>query len=98
MPRSLQWFPELPGNARHAHAISLSKSEEQAFELALAQLHVAAGMVEVEKQRRVINRLERDGHDTAMAEAFLTILLNTQVLREQRRDTVKHEVEVPPQA
>ena len=47
-----------------------------ALELALAQLHVAASLVEVEKQRLVISQLEHDGHDTATAEALQTVLLS----------------------
>ena len=64
-----------------------------ALELALAQLHVAESLVEVEKQRLVISQLERDGHDTATAEALLTVLLSAQALREQLRETIKQKME-----
>ena len=66
---------------------------ESALELAVAQLRVAESLVEVERQRLVISQLARDGHDTATAEALLTVLLSAQALREQLRETIKQEME-----
>jgi hypothetical protein len=65
---------------------------ERELDLAVAQLRVAVGLVEVEKQRRVISRLEHDGHETATAEALLTVLLSAQALREQLCETIKQEM------
>jgi len=65
---------------------------ELALDLAVAQLRVATGLVEVEKQHRIISKLERDGHDTETAEALLTVLLSAQALREQLRETIKQEI------
>jgi hypothetical protein len=65
---------------------------ELALDLAVAQLRVATGLVEVEKQHRIISKLERDGHNTETAEALLAVLVSAQALREQLRETIKQEI------
>lgn len=48
--------------------------------LRLAERHVVQGAELVEKQRRLIERLARDGHDTAAARAVLQTFEETQAM------------------
>jgi hypothetical protein len=47
--------------------------------LAMAQEHVASGEEHLARQLALINKLERDGHDSSTARAFLQQLEETQL-------------------
>jgi hypothetical protein len=48
--------------------------------LHLAERHVAQGAELVERQRRLIEKLESDGHDTTAARTILRTLEDTQAI------------------
>jgi hypothetical protein len=60
--------------------------------LAAAEEHVALGEKTIANQRRVLENLLRDGHDTAIAEKLLTAFLDTQDLHIADRNRLREEL------
>jgi hypothetical protein len=58
-----------------------------------AERHVAIGESTIANQRRVLENLLRDGHDTTAAEKLLTTFLDTQDLHIQDRNRLRAELE-----
>src|SRR5215469_17196059 len=54
--------------------------------LAQAERHIARGVVHLARQRELIAKLDRAGHDTEEARAILDTLMETQVLHLQDRE------------
>ena len=54
--------------------------------LAQAERHIARGVVHLARQRELIAKLDRAGHDTEEARTILDSLMETQVLHEQDRE------------
>ena len=61
---------------------------DQALQQHLAQTkrHIARGEVHLARQRALIAKLDRAGHDTEEARAILDSLMETQVLHQQDRE------------
>ena len=57
-----------------------------------AEAQAAGGARHIERQRRLIAELERDGHDVTAAKDLLAIYLQTQELHEQHRDWLRCEL------
>jgi hypothetical protein len=60
--------------------------------LAEAEQHVARGEKNIANQRRVLENLLRDGHDSTEAEQLLTTFLNTQDLHIEHRNHWRAEL------
>lgn len=60
--------------------------------LAMAERHVSEGLAHVERQKRIIADLERDGHDAGEARALLESFVELQELHEQDRDRLRREL------
>lgn len=60
--------------------------------LAQAEQHVAEGEKHLIRQRELIAKLERDGHDTKEATAFLEQLEEMQGMHVADRDRLKNEL------
>ena len=60
--------------------------------LALAEKHVAQGEQHLARQRKVLETLARDGHDTATAADLLRTLEATQALHRAERDRLRAEL------
>jgi hypothetical protein len=91
------WEASAPGDStRHARDMRYASDmdrEERQQQLARAEQRVAQGLAQIEKQRGVIEQLERDGRDATRAKAFFGMLLDSQALYEQHRDRMKQELE-----
>jgi hypothetical protein len=57
--------------------------------LAEAEQHLAQGAVRIERQRRLIAELHRDGRDTTRAEDLLKTFLEIQSMQERDRDQLR---------
>jgi hypothetical protein len=66
--------------------------------LALAERHAAEGEDHIERQRRILAELERDGHDTALARKLLATLEATQAQHVANRDRLRRELEAGERA
>ena len=58
------------------------------LKLADANFHVAQGNEHIARQRRLIAKLEHNGHDTIAAREVLDVFLDSQILHERHRDNV----------
>ena len=65
--------------------------------MAMSDRHVALGAQHIERQRKLVAELERDGHDTALAKWLLRQLEELQVLHIQTRDRLREELQQPAQ-
>jgi hypothetical protein len=61
--------------------------------LALAEEHVALGATNVARQREIIAKLERDGHDATQARALLAQFEQLQATHVTDRDRLLSELE-----
>jgi hypothetical protein len=57
-----------------------------------AERHVAQGLEHIDKERRIIAELDRDGHDTSTARELLKTLEQSQRMHEEHRDHIKAEL------
>jgi hypothetical protein len=64
------------------------------LKLADANFHVAQGNKHIARQRRLIAKLEHNGHDTIAAREVLDVFLDSQILHERHRDNVLATQEV----
>jgi hypothetical protein len=60
--------------------------------LAQAERHVALGEEHVQNQRALVDKLARDGHDTAMARQLLSQFEDLQISHIADRDRLKKEL------
>lgn len=60
--------------------------------LAIAERHVASGNRVVTRQRRLVSKLEADGHDTREAQALLARFEDLQALHIADRDRLIDEL------
>jgi hypothetical protein len=65
--------------------------EEWQIHTDLAERFVAEGLAQIERQRRLIQELERNGGDATRTRAFLTTLLESQLRYERHRDRLRQE-------
>jgi hypothetical protein len=72
--------------------------EEWQIHTDLAERFVAEGLAQIERQRRLIQELERNGGDATRTRAFLTTLLESQLRYEQHRDRLRQEAGLEPQS
>ena len=61
-------------------------------DLAEAGRHVTLGQKNIANQRRVLENLLRDGHDTADAERLLQVFLDSQDLHIEERNRLRAEL------
>jgi hypothetical protein len=54
--------------------------------LALAERHVALGLINIDRQERTIARMQRNGHDTDQTESLLANFMTFQAQHEEHRD------------
>jgi hypothetical protein len=66
--------------------------------LAKAEQHLADGQAQIDKQQTIIKELEHRGHDSTVAKALLTTMLNVQELHEQHREQVWRELQSTEQS
>ena len=60
--------------------------------LAEAERHVTLGEKNIANQRRVLENLLRDGHDTAEAERLLQAFLDSQDLHVEKRNRLRADL------
>jgi hypothetical protein len=58
------------------------------LKLADANFHVAQGNENIARQRRLIAKLEHNGHDTTAAREVLHVFLDSQILHERHRHNI----------
>ena len=68
--------------------------EEWRVHMDLAEMRVAEGLAQIEKQRRLIQKLEDNGGDATRAHALLVTLLESQASYERHRDRLRQEAGV----
>ena len=68
--------------------------EEWQLHLVLAERCVVEGQAQIEKQRTIIEELERNGWDTTRAKDFLAALFESQGSYERHRDRLQQEIGV----
>jgi hypothetical protein len=54
--------------------------------LALAQRHSANGQIRIERQQSIIAKMQRAGHNIALAERLLGVMMTSQSHHEEHRD------------
>ena len=64
--------------------------------LVQANRHIAEGQLDVVKQRAIIDGLDRNGHDSALARDLLAILHKTLQMHEDHRERLIRELELGP--
>jgi hypothetical protein len=60
--------------------------------LGQAERHIEAGQTAVDRQRKIISTLEREGHDSVLAKRLLSTLERTLALYEADRDRLRPRV------
>jgi hypothetical protein len=73
--------------------VDADRRDQLERELQMADRHIAEGRAHIEKQMAIIAKLERDGHDSALAKELLATLRTALKMHEDHREHIIRELE-----